>query len=113
MLKEVEGTQQVHQIQFTEVLFWVRLHDLSLIARNEYISNLIGSSISWVEEVDIDQGEMDLGEFMRVRVAIDVGKPLLRGKKMNMGTDKSCWVQFAYERLLNFCYCSGRLGHTQ
>lgn len=83
-----------------------------MIARNEYIGNLIGGSIGRVVEVDIDQGEMNGGEYMRVRVEIKVGKPLLRGKKMNMGMGNICWVRFAYERLPNFFYCCGKLDHS-
>lgn len=49
---------------------------------------------------------------MRVRVAIDVSKLLLHGKKFNVGTNHSCWIRFFYERLSNFCYYCGCLGHN-
>lgn len=105
LLQEVDGSQQVHQIKLTEALFWVRLHDLPLIARNEYIGNLIGRKIGRVEEVDLEKGEMAWGEYMRVCVCIDVTKPLLRGKKINIGSAEPIWVRFSYKSLPNFCYC--------
>lgn len=64
-----------------EAVLWVRIHDLSFMARNEYIGNLIGSSLKKVEEVDLEKGEMAWGEFIRVQVCIDISKPLLRRKK--------------------------------
>ncbi|XP_042964598.1 uncharacterized protein LOC122298810 [Carya illinoinensis] len=112
LVKEVEGHQQVHQIQFTEASFLVRLHDLPFIARNEYMGSLLGSKIGKVIEVDIVKGEVAWGEFLRVRVAMDISKPLLRGKLVNIGLEKPVWIRFSYERLPNFCYCCGLLNHS-
>ncbi|KAF5463842.1 hypothetical protein F2P56_013970 [Juglans regia] len=76
LMTEVEGCQQVHQIQITEALFWIRLHDLPLIARNEYVRNLIRKVVGEVVEMDLDEGEMKWG-FMRVRIKLDIMIPLL------------------------------------
>lgn len=48
---------------------------------------------------------------MRIRVTIDVPKPLLRKKKLNISLPTQVWVQFKYERLPNFCFCCGVLNH--
>lgn len=64
-----------------------------------------------VVKVDLDKGELAWGEFLQVRVTLDVRKPLLRGTKFFMGDGESCWVRFSYERLPNFCYFYGYLGH--
>lgn len=48
---------------------------------------------------------------MRVRINNDITKPLLGGKMINIGSINPVWVQFSYERLLNFCYCCGHLGY--
>lgn len=61
LVKEVDGHQQVYHIRLTEAMFSVHFHDLPLIARNEYIGNLIGSKIGWVVEVDIEKGELAWG----------------------------------------------------
>lgn len=50
-----------------------------------------------------------IGEFIRVRVKTDITKPLLRGKKINLGKRESVWVRFSYERFPNLSYCCGRL----
>lgn len=60
------------------------------MAKNEYMGNVVGKAISRVEEVDLENGEMAWGEFMRVRVHVDVTKPLLRGKKINLGLTIQC-----------------------
>lgn len=54
---EFDGKQQVHNICITKTLFWVRMHNLPLMARNEYIERLIGKTLEKVEEVDLESGE--------------------------------------------------------
>lgn len=46
-----------------------------------------------------------------VRVKIDVTKKLIRGKKIRFENDNHRWVFLKYERLPNFCYIYGKLGH--
>nr|GLL21993.1 uncharacterized protein LOC109174453 [Ipomoea trifida] len=51
--------------------------------------------------------------FFRVRVAVDVGKPLKT--KMKLKRDNGAWsiVEFRYERLPTFCFLCGILGHGE
>lgn len=65
-----------------------------------------------LEEVDLDEGEIEWGEYMRIWVCIDVTKPSLRRKKLNFGLQKPVWVHFSYERLPDICFCCGVLGHN-
>ena len=51
-----------------------------------------------------DLFEMEGRDFMRVRVIIDISKPLSRGRKITLYDDSVCWVSFKYERLSNLCY---------
>lgn len=49
---------------------------------------------------------------MRIRVELDVSKPLKKGRKINAG-GISASVEFKYERLHTFCYICGKLGHSE
>lgn len=46
----------------------IRIYDLPLMARNVYVGNLICGALGEVFEVDLDRGEMQWGEYMRVQV---------------------------------------------
>lgn len=59
-------------------MFWVRVHDLPLMARNDYVSGLVGVSLGRVKEINLEYRKVKWGEFMRVRVTIDITKPLIR-----------------------------------
>ena len=50
---------------------------------------------------------------MRVKVALNIGKPLKRGRKVAIAGGDSIIVVFKYERLLDFCYIYGYLDHQE
>ena len=58
-----------------------------------------------------DPSEMKGCNFMRVWVAMDISKPLYRGRCVtwNQGSDE--WNAFKYERLPNLCYWCGLMSH--
>mgnify|MGYP003759185733 CR=1 FL=1 len=45
--------------------------------------------------------------FMRVRVIVDVSRPLCRGRKISWDKENEGWAAFMYERLPNICYWCG------
>ena len=51
------------------------------------------------------------GTFLRVKVEVDVTKPLCRGRKIALNDDDETWVSFKYEKLPNFCYWCGMVSH--
>lgn len=75
------------------------------------MERLIGNSFSMVEEVDVEKNEGSWGDYMRLRVWLDITKLLHQGKKVNVGMGQPCWARFSYERLPNFCYLRGWLSH--
>ena len=58
-----------------------------------------------------DEAEMRGGQFMRVRVVVDVTKPLCRGRMITWDQGRDRWVYFLYKRLPKFCYWCGFLSH--
>lgn len=59
------------------------------------------------------------GGFMHIRVRLDVRNPLVRCKKLDLGS-KGCsyarfrsYARFQYERLPIFCFLCGQLGHSK
>lgn len=62
-------------------------------------------------EVDTKVGEAARREYVIIKVRINITKPLLHEKKINIGNYGTCWIRFMYERMPNFCYAYGMLGH--
>lgn len=47
------------------------------------------------------------GNFIRVRVTLDINLPLCRGRVVTLECGDKRWVAFKYERLPNLCYWCG------
>ncbi|XP_019150791.1 PREDICTED: uncharacterized protein LOC109147640 [Ipomoea nil] len=73
----------------------------------EQAANFIGSFV----KVDGRYPWAPWKTFHRVRVSIPVDKPLKRRMKLFKRDKTSCWVNFRYEPLHNFCFYCGLLGH--
>ncbi|TYI74850.1 hypothetical protein E1A91_D07G233300v1, partial [Gossypium mustelinum] len=52
-----------------------------------------------------------LGEFCRLRVLLNVQKPLRRGIFVSIGSGNKSWIPFKYEKLPTYCFGYGKLGH--
>ena len=59
-----------------------------------------------------EEGETDGGSFLRMKVTIDISKPLCRGRRISLSQGEQSWVSFKYERLPNICYWCGCLNHV-
>lgn len=51
------------------------------------------------------------GEFLRVRIKLDISQPLQRCCKLWNEGKLVGWVGLKYMRLPNFCYWCGQVGH--
>lgn len=74
---------------------------------------LIGASMGTVEEVETCGDKVAWGRFLRVRVRLNVNKPLRRGMMLTVHKTGKLLVSFRYERLPDFCYVCGCLSHHE
>ena len=58
--------------------------NLPLACVNLTVGHQIGPSMEQVEEVDVDDGGMDWGEYLRVKITLDLQKPLMRGRMLKI-----------------------------
>uniref|UniRef100_A0A803KRS5 DUF4283 domain-containing protein n=1 Tax=Chenopodium quinoa TaxID=63459 RepID=A0A803KRS5_CHEQI len=112
VLKEVNGEEQPSEVTFNHTPLWIRLLDVPFSKRNRKTLTEIGDFLGTFLETD-DTEPLGWGEFMRVKVMIDIEKPLRRGLFLAVGAATSKWVPIKYERLEEFCLFCGRLDHTE
>ncbi|CAD6228991.1 unnamed protein product [Miscanthus lutarioriparius] len=63
--------------------------------------------------VDADGGDSAASKALRLKIQLDIHKPLRRGVTADLGTDKGeRWCPITYEHLPDFCYKSGLIGHV-
>jgi hypothetical protein len=110
VLKEVDDCTPPLQMDFTKALFWVQVHDMPLTCMNKGVGFRIGESLGKVEEVDVTSEGIGWGRCLRIRIFLDLTKPLERGRALLIN-GKSVWISFKYEKLPQFCYSCGRIFH--
>lgn len=89
--------------------FWVQIHGLRFDRQNIINLNKIGRMLGRV--LDTDLSGHGWKHFIRVRVEVEVNKPLCTGFPMYREKLSALWIPFKYEKLGNFCYGCGILGH--
>ncbi|XP_042939400.1 uncharacterized protein LOC122274425 [Carya illinoinensis] len=111
-LKDFEDDLAPNDISFRTEPFWVQLHNVPFAAMNAEQGVILGSVIGKVHTVETDDQGCGWGRHLRIRVDVDINKPLPRGKLIKV-RGKQCWIYFKYERLPNFCFKCGQLMHME
>jgi hypothetical protein len=103
----------VENLPFHQVDFWVQLHNLPILSMKRKVAMAMGGYIGEVLPSPTQEEEASNGKYMRVRVRVDITKPLCRGRKIGLSNGAEGWVSFQYERLPNFCYWCGIPTHGE
>ncbi|KAF7147901.1 hypothetical protein RHSIM_Rhsim03G0083400 [Rhododendron simsii] len=114
ILISLENGMVIPEIGFSICPFWVQIHGLPVEKMSRTNADIIGRRFGKLLAVEASSENILLSRsFLRVRVEINISKPLpkgfwLRGKD-DPGRDR--WISFKYEKLPDFCYACGRIGH--
>lgn len=73
----------------------------------EFLGNTIGRFVEYDDELH----QRNTRSVMSIQVAININKPLLRVLNIEGPNNRSIQLTLGYERLPNFCYYCGLLGH--
>ena len=100
-------------ITFSHSPFWVQIWGLPFENMTEDIGRDIGSKIGRVLEVDKRAIQTNQAKFLRIRIEMQIDKPLRKGGYVKNDEGGRFWVDFRYERLPTLCYRCGILGHDE
>lgn len=112
VLKEPNGIGEITAQSFTHVSFWVQLKNVPIMCMEEEICTGIGELVGKVEEVDTDKAGDCMGQIIRMRIWVDITQPLKKILFIETEEGRKIPVAVEYEKLPDFCYCCGCLGHS-
>ncbi|XP_050222712.1 uncharacterized protein LOC126672803 [Mercurialis annua] len=104
------GNLQPDEVGLEKSPFWIRIYNIPLNCRSKAAITRIASKVGRIVEWS-DEEMATWGRYSRIRVMIDVTKPIVRGTKIINPLGESCWVSFKYEKIQNFCYWCGMCDH--
>lgn len=90
----------------------MQVYNLPFASMTQEVGVQIGESVGKVLKVHADERGIGWGKFLRIRVEMDISKPLLRGRFITVEGKKS-WVHFKYERLPTLYFKCGVIKHSQ
>ncbi|XP_059441720.1 uncharacterized protein At4g02000-like [Corylus avellana] len=111
VLKDFDGEIPPSQMDFSFSPIWIQVHDMPLLCMTKGVGSRIGESMGVLEDVDVAGDGEGWGRCLRIRVVIDITKPLERGRSLQL-EGKHVWVSFRYEKIPLFCFNCGRIVHS-
>lgn len=111
VLIEPKGIGNITTHAFTHTSFWVHLRNLPIMCMNADAVKEPGAVVGKVEEVESDDNGECIGKYARARILVDIAKPLKKIIFLEQDEENKIPIPVLYERLLDFCYCCGKLGH--
>ena len=106
VMQRCDNDRPLKDIKYDRTTFWVQVHGLPMrymtIEAAEKICEVMGEVIK-----QSDSKVYDRGNFIRVKVSLDITMLLCRGRLISLKDDKQVWVSFKYERLPNIYYWCG------
>uniref|UniRef100_A0ACD5YCK1 Uncharacterized protein n=1 Tax=Avena sativa TaxID=4498 RepID=A0ACD5YCK1_AVESA len=115
LLREFDVDQRPKDMVFKCLKVWIRIINLPFGYMHRRWGEAIVGPIGMVGSVplvDCDATGRCWGSYMRVRVEIDVHKPLMRGVTVfSQRLNVTEWFDVQYENLPHYCFSCGILGH--
>ena len=112
VVAEFDESKTLEEIEFNSIPIWVRILKLPLgMMLDREAAMILGQEIGSFMDVDLEDNHSDAGCFLRVKVRLNITRPLMRGVTVSNG-GKDRWCPLVYEFLPDFCYVCGIIGHT-
>jgi hypothetical protein len=111
-LKRWENDETFEDITFQKAAFWVQVHGLTLEQMTTENAISIAENLGGLVEIDnLDNSKPTRKSFLRIRALIPIEDPLPTGFILHRPPKAPALISYQYERLSDFCYDCGRLGH--
>ena len=110
MMRRYEKETPIADVKFDRVSFWVQLHGIPPCYMTMEVALKISEVIGVVSHPK-EFKEIDGGNFLRLKVSLELTIPLCRGRLISLENGKQIWISFKYERLPNLCNWCGCLTH--
>ncbi|VFQ94308.1 unnamed protein product [Cuscuta campestris] len=113
ILDRLDGHKDPRDVPLHHMFIWVQVHGLRRGFFSDRVAQRLDAEIGEFMESDPKNYSNPWATYLRIRVKVDVRKPLRKGTKMKKEGEEWFHVSFAYERLPTFCFVCGCLGHGE
>lgn len=113
VIAEVPKGEEPLNVPLWYLNMWIQIYGLPSGIMTEVVGRQLGNFFGEFLEYDHKNNTSNWREYMRIKVKIDVRKPLKRRKKITRRNGAEVLVTCKYERLGDFCFTCGIISHTE
>lgn len=111
-LETVAAGEDPVKVKLWYLNFWIQLHNLPMGYMMESVGKQLGNFFGEFLEYDSKNNTSIWRDCMRIRIRLDIRKPIKRKKKIVKKDGTELMVVCKYERLGEFCFSCGMVTHT-
>uniref|UniRef100_A0A803L2P2 CCHC-type domain-containing protein n=1 Tax=Chenopodium quinoa TaxID=63459 RepID=A0A803L2P2_CHEQI len=111
LLNSISGDEQPTEVSLTHSPFWIRIENLPFNCRSDAQVRAIAANLG--EVLEVEEEMLMMGKSRRVKVNLDVRKPLRRFQNIRNKEGNVVRTTLKYERLPFFCFLCGIMGHSE
>ncbi|KAK3011760.1 hypothetical protein RJ639_012305 [Escallonia herrerae] len=113
VLRDWPANVTLDKIKFHHSPFWIHIYGLPPSQMTKSNAEKIGARIGDLKEIDFTaDGNIAWCKFLWIQVEIDIRQPIHTGFLRTKEASTTSWINLRYERLPNFCFNCGRIGHV-
>lgn len=110
VMEEYDGYSNVKAYRLDKIPIWARVQGVpEMLMKKKELAEKVAKKVGEIITVQVNDGKINSTPYLRVRVWIDLRKPLVRVVPITLKDRMKCLVQ--YEKLPSFCFFCGCLGH--
>lgn len=91
VLKKFNESSKLHELEFHKTWFWVQVHGILIHLLSKQVAEQICEIVGDVRQSSKSTDD-DGGNFIRVRVLININLPLCHGRLITMENGERSWV---------------------
>jgi hypothetical protein len=111
LLKEFDPRVAPSDMVFDRLKLWVRIFGLPFALMNSERGGPLAGMIGEVEKVECDERGRAWGEYLRVRINVDITEPFMRCVAVESSRlNRTVFYEVKYEKLPIFCFSCGFWG---
>lgn len=110
-LRKCGVDRSLEELKFNMLQIWIQVNGLNLDMYYSKNAHMIGNEVGNCVRVESEH-TMKQRSFLRMQVEINIEEPIKEGIWWTNHAGLEKWTPIKYERLPDFCYGCGRIGHT-
>ncbi|KAM0924861.1 hypothetical protein ACQ4PT_004759 [Festuca glaucescens] len=112
LIEDYDGREDPEKVSFRGLFVWAQIHGIPELYRKVHVVDDLARRIGKTKEVQMAPKLFYEGNYVRLRMLVEVKNPLTRVVSLNVEGEGKKRLLVKYEKIPYFCKCCGLIGHN-